>query len=95
MDARTFQALTGRQDFAELSPLNIDKALQEAFNEYVIGTAVSRLQQRSNIRSSILPKDLGVAVHNYTSACMAAGAGAEVDVAKAFRSMCEEIARIV
>lgn len=95
MDARTFQSLTGRSDFPDISPIEVDRALQNAFNEYVAGTALNRVHQRSNIRMAILPKDLGVAMHEYTAKCMAAGAGEEVDLPKALRNMCEEIARIL
>lgn len=95
MDARTFQTLTDRGDFADISPIEVDRALRTSFNEYIAGTALNRVHQRSNIRMSILPKDLGIAVHEYTTKCMAAGAGEEVDLPKAFRQMCEEIARIL
>lgn len=95
MDARTFQSLTGRGDFADISPIEVDRALHVAFNEYVAGTALDRVHQRSNVRMTILPKELGIAVHEYTAKCMAAGAGEEVDLPKAFRNMCEEIARIL
>lgn len=95
IDARTFQSLTGRGDFADISPIEVDRALQNSFNEYVAGTALDRVHRRSNIRMSILPKELGIAVHEYTAKCMAAGGGEEVDLPKAFRQMCEEIARIL
>ena len=99
-----FQHPTGKTGFKQLTQLEIDKALVEAFGKYEAANDLNGVLKRSKLRSRILPEKLGAAILDYGNACIDVGldmaAGGDwydaSDAARtvAFNKLCEAISEI-
>lgn len=104
LTAEMFQHLTGQTGFKQLTQLEIDKALSDAFARYQAATALSDVMQRSKLRSQILPDHLGEAILSFGNACIDVGldmasGGPEYEASEAarvlaFNKLCEAISEI-